>query len=29
MHTLHFYFLLYKKPRFSQDDFYAAQSATY
>jgi len=24
MHTLHFCFLLYKKPRFLQDDFYAA-----
>src|SRR4029453_6614765 len=29
MHTLHFYFLHYKKPRFSQDDFYAAQNATH
>ena len=24
-----FLFLLYKKPRFSQDDFYAAQNATH
>jgi hypothetical protein len=28
MHTLRFYFLLYKKLRFSRDDFYAAQNAT-
>jgi len=27
MHTLYFYFLLYKKPRFSRDDFYAAQES--
>src|SRR5258708_39627379 len=27
MHTLHFYFLLYKKPRFPRDDFYAAQES--
>ena len=27
MHTLHFRFLLYKKPRFLRDDFYAAQNA--
>jgi hypothetical protein len=27
MHTLRFYFLLYKKPRFSRDDFYAAQES--
>ncbi len=27
MHTLRFYFLLYQRPPFSQDDFYAAQNA--
>lgn len=29
MHTVHFYFLLFKKPWFSRGDFYAAQKATH